>query len=242
MLGAGRADAIALRLTGLRDGFLLQPLSLGPLCRPPGCFGCLPLHPLSLGPLRRQPRSLSFPPFFPPPPRLSGRQPRGLSPFPPPPLSLGPPPLQHRRDRPLHLLRRPIPVLPLLLDRLHHQLRNIKGNIEIGPHPVLRHRLNLQALHQQSDRGIPRKRQPPGQHLIKHQPSEYRSVRPSKSLPRIPSACSGDAYPGVPTKNPVVPVIMPVKPSPASSRTFAIPKSMTFTVSLPSALLASSRF
>src|ERR1039458_6265148 len=192
MLGAGRADAIALRLTGLRDGFLLQPLSLGPLCRPPGCFGCLPLHPLSLGPLRRQPRCLSFraflppplrlsgrqprglypfpltplspgpPPrslvfraFSPPPPRLGGRQPRGLSPSPLPPLSLGPPPLQHRRDRPLHLLRRPIPVLPLLLDRLHHQLRNIKGNIEIGPHPVRRHRLNLQALHQQSDRGIP---------------------------------------------------------------------------------------
>src|ERR1039458_8556681 len=175
MLGAGRADAIALRLTGLRDGFLLQPLSLGPLCRPPGCFGCLPLHPLSLGPLRRQPRCLSFRAFLPPPLRLSGRQPRGLYPFPlpppslaapprvpspspPPPLSLGPPPLQHRRDRPLHLLRRPIPVLPLLLDRLHHQLRNIKGNIEIGPHPVRRHRLNLQALHKQSDRSIRRKR------------------------------------------------------------------------------------
>src|ERR1017187_5223493 len=234
MLGAGRADAIALRLTGLRDGFLLQPLSLGPLCRPPGCFGCLPLHPLSLGPLRRQPRCLSFRAFLPPPLRLSGRQPRGLYPF--------PLPLQPRRDRPLHLLRRPIPVLPLLLDRLHHQLRNIKGNIEIGPHPVRRHRLNLQALHQQSDRSIRRKRQPAGQHLIKHQPSEYRSVRPSKSLPRIPSACSGDAYPGVPTKSPVVPVIIPVKPSPASSRPFAIPKSMTFTVSLPSAFLASSRF
>src|ERR1039458_2628366 len=99
MLGAGRADAIALRLTGLRDGFLLQPLSLGPLCRPPGCFGCLPLHPLSLGPLRRQPRCLSFRAFLPPPLRLSGRQPRGLYPFPLPPLSPRPPPRRTRSAR-----------------------------------------------------------------------------------------------------------------------------------------------
>src|ERR1039458_4075617 len=179
--------------------------------------------------------------FFPREPFLLGPN-RGHSRSPAPPRSLGPPRIQHRRNRPLHLPSRPIAVLPILLERLHHQLRNIRGNMEIGPHPVRRHRLNLQALHQQSDQSIRRKRQPPGQHLIKHQPSEYRSVRPSKSLPRIPSACSGDAYPGVPTKNPVLPVIMPVKPSPASSRTFAIPKSMTFTVSLPSALLASSRF
>src|ERR1039458_7380929 len=74
MLGAGRADAIALRLTGLRDGFLLQPLSLGPLCRPPGCFGCLPLLPLPPGPL------------CPPPPR---RTVRGFS---PPPLRRRAPP------------------------------------------------------------------------------------------------------------------------------------------------------
>src|ERR1022692_4170522 len=100
-----------------------------------------------LGPAAAPPRPP--PPVAPlrPAPPPCAPQPRGLSPSPPPPLSLGPPPLQHRRDCPLHLLRRPIPVLPLLLDRLHHQLRNIKGNIEIGPHPVRRHRLNLQALH-----------------------------------------------------------------------------------------------
>src|ERR1017187_2902506 len=117
-----------------------RPLPLGPPRRRPRCFGRLPLVPLSLG---RRPRCVTPRPFSPLALRRLPRQPSCLGCLPLPPLPLDPPRIQHRRDCPLHLLGRPIPALPLLLERLHHQLRNIRGNIEIGPQPVRWQRLNL---------------------------------------------------------------------------------------------------
>src|ERR1017187_2266916 len=131
------------RRTGCFGRLPLVPLSLGLPCRQPGCLGRLPLPSLLLGPLCCKPRCVSPLAFSPLALGPLCRQPSCLGCLPPPPLPLDPPRIQHRRDCPLHLLGRPIPALPLLLERLHHQLRNIRGNIEIGPQPVRWQRLNL---------------------------------------------------------------------------------------------------